>query len=56
MESLHGVLMHGDEQVGDAHAKEHRQMKNKDEEHTGTASVKVRRIKKDYPTSQSDTY
>ena len=42
MESLHGVLIHGDEQAGDAHTKEHRQMKNKDGEHTGTAGVKVR--------------
>ena len=46
MESLHGVRMHGDEQAGEAHTKEHKQMRNKDEEHTGIAGVKVRRMKK----------
>ena len=38
--------MHGDEQAGEAHTKEHKQMRNKDEEHTGIAGVKVRRMKK----------
>ena len=54
MESLHGVLMHGDEEVGDAHKREHKQMQNKNEKHAVPSSVKVRTIRQDTVNNESE--